>query len=252
VHANATLLIWAVLAVGVLHTLVPDHWAPLVALARRNGWSPFRTALAAAGAGLGHVTSTLLFGVVVWGIGAVAAARYAHLVDVGSALALIGFGAWFAVSGWREIHGGAHAHEHGHLGHGHVHRHPGGLEHAHWHDHHAADWHLGRGAAVLHEHRHAVSGRTALILILGSSPMIEGLPLFFAASTAGPTLIAVMAGVFAAATIATYVVVTTAAALGLQRVSFGAAERYGEVLSGVFVALVGLYSLISALNAGAR
>jgi hypothetical protein len=90
------------------------------------------------------------------------------------------------------------------------------------------------------------------MLILGSSPMIEGLPLFFAASTAGPALIAVMALVFALATIATYVVVTTIATLGLQRISFGPVERYGEVLSGVFVALVGLYALISAVNAGLR
>jgi ABC-type nickel/cobalt efflux system permease component RcnA len=250
-HDNATLLISAVLAVGVLHTLVPDHWAPLAALARRHGWSPMRTALAAAGAGLGHVSSTLLLGVAVWAIGVIAAARFAHLVDVSSGLALIGFGAWFAVSGWREVHGhGAHGRDH--FGHAHLHRHTGGLQHAHWHEHHPLDWHVGGGVAVLHEHSHSASGRSALMLILGSSPMIEGLPLFFAASTAGPVLIAVMALVFALATIATYVVVTTIATLGLQRISFGPVERYGEVLSGVFVALVGLYALISAVNAGLR
>jgi ABC-type nickel/cobalt efflux system permease component RcnA len=250
-HGNATLLIWAVLAVGVLHTLVPDHWVPIAALARRHGWSSLRTALAAAGAGLGHVSSTLLLGLAVWTIGAVAAARYAHLVDVFSALALIGFGTWFAVSGWRELHG-ARDHGHEHFGHAHVHRHSGGLEHTHWHEHQAEDWHVGGGAAALHEHSHAASGRTALILILGSSPMIEGLPLFFAASTAGAQLIVVMALVFALATIATYVVVTTTATLGLQRVSFGPVERYGEMLSGAFVALVGLYALLSALYAGLR
>ena len=242
-HGNATLLVWGVLAVGVLHTLVPDHWAPLAALARRHGWSPIRAALAAAGAGLGHVTSTLLLGFVVWAIGAVAATRYAHLVDVFSALALICFGAWFAVSGWREVHRGHERFEHGH-----VHRHADGLEHAHWHEHHTEDWHLGGGAVALHEHTHAASGRTALILILGSSPMIEGLPLFFAASTAGAALIASMAVVFALATIVTYVVVTMAATLGLQRISLGPLERYGEVLSGAFVAVVGLYALISALR----
>ena len=245
---NAAILVWTILAVGVLHTLVPDHWAPLVALARRNGWSPARTALAAAGAGLGHVSSTLLIGLMVWAIGAVAAARYAHLVDVASALALIGFGAWIAAAGWREIHGGAHGHEH--LGHAHLHRHADGLEHAHWHDHHDLDWHATAESAILHAHPHGASGRTALLLILGSSPMVEGLPLFFAASTTGPLLVALMAAIFAAATIATYVVVTTAAMAGLQRISLGSVERYGEVLSGGFVALVGLYALFAALHAG--
>jgi nickel/cobalt transporter (NicO) family protein len=76
--------------------------------------------------------------------------------------------------------------------------------------------------------------------------MIEGLPAFFAASTYGAALIGVMAGVFALATIATYVTVSSFAIAGLQRVSLGPLERYGEVLSGAFVALVGVYALITA------
>lgn len=77
--------------------------------------------------------------------------------------------------------------------------------------------------------------------------MVEGLPVFFAASTAGLLVIAAMAAVFAVATIATYVAVTTTAALGLQRISLGPLERYGEVPSGLIVALVGVYALISTL-----
>ena len=98
----------------------------------------------------------------------------------------------------------------------------------------------------MHEHDHTVAGRTALLLILGSSPMIEGLPAFFAASRYGPELIGVMAGVFAVSTIATYVAVSSVAIAGLQRITLGPLERYGEVLSGAFVALVGVYALITA------
>jgi hypothetical protein len=74
--------------------------------------------------------------------------------------------------------------------------------------------------------------------------MVEGLPAFFAAGKYGAPLIAIMAGVFATATIATYVVLCLASAASLQRVRLGPLERYGEVLSGGFIAAVGLIFLI--------
>ena len=84
------------------------------------------------------------------------------------------------------------------------------------------------------------SSRTALLLILGSSPMVEGIPAFFAAGKYGPGLIAIMAVVFAVSTILTYILLCVYSTVGLQRVKFGVLERYGEVLSGIFIALVGV------------
>ena len=243
---TAPLLVATVAAVGVLHTLVPDHWAPIVVIGRQQGWSIARTARAAAVAGFGHVTTTLALGAVLWAVGAALAVRYGHLVDVAAAVALIAFGIWIGWAGWRELHD-EHGHGHAHHGHAHVHRHAEGTQHVHWHEHHDDDLHaVDGGVAVLHEHDHAVAGRTALLLILGSSPMIEGIPAFFAASTYGAALLAIMAVVFAAATIVTYVAVSSVAVAGLQRVSLGPLERYGEVLSGAFVALVGVYALVTA------
>ena len=69
--------------------------------------------------------------------------------------------------------------------------------------------------------------------------MIEGIPAFFAAAKYGAGLIAVMALVFAVATIATYVALCVWSAAGLRRVSLGRFEAYGEVLSGLIVAAVG-------------
>ena len=197
-------LILAVLAVGVLHTIVPDHWAPIVVLARARGWSTLRVARAAALAGLGHVTTTLILGAIVWIGGAALAKHYAHYVSLGSAIALIALGLWIAYAGWKE---------------------------AREHDHHS--------------HQDAGTGRMAWLLLLGSSPMVEGIPAFLSASTKGPALLGVMALVFAASTIATYVAMCVAALHGLQKASLGPLERYGEVLSGLFVALVGVYALVT-------
>lgn len=273
------LLLGGVIAVGVLHTIVPDHWLPITILARQQGWSRGETAWAAARAGLGHVVSTLLLGLLVWLGGVALAERFGAAVDLASSAALVGFGSWIAWSAWREMHGAGshhhHHHEHGHhhhdhggaghrhgddawdsdalylplgggvavLAHNHIHRHGGGQPHLHWHDHPRATAHdIATLAAEppLHQHRHRTSARAALVLILGSSPMVEGIPAFFAAGKYGSVLICVMAAAFAVSTIATYVALCVGSVVGLRLLRFGKFERYGEVLSGVLIASVGI------------
>jgi hypothetical protein len=68
--------------------------------------------------------------------------------------------------------------------------------------------------------------------------MVEGIPAFFAASRYGIEVLSIMAVLFAASTIATYVVLSVAAASGLQRLRLGVLEEHGEIVSGLFVALV--------------
>ncbi len=96
-------------------------------------------------------------------------------------------------------------------------------------------------------HVHCVPARshgTALLLILGSSPMIEGIPAFFAAARFGAGLLVAMAACFAISTIATYVTLCVASHAALQGLSFGAFERYGEVISGAVIAVVGIVFLV--------
>ncbi|HKM61765.1 MAG TPA: hypothetical protein VJY39_04670 [Acidisphaera sp.] len=392
---SGLLLVAAVVAVGVLHTIVPDHWVPITLIARQRGWSRAETARAALQAGIGHVGTTLVLGLAVWVAGVAFATRFGHIVDTAASLALIGFGAWIALAGWRDLRRGGRGHSHGSHGHSHgapashqhhqhdrasrdgvhgpelqridtghgvielsifedgvpprfrvtgpasdwvraetrredgtrqdftfakrgsywesleeipephgfqvtltlgngdhdhdyatrfaehahahahahgVHDHDHGPDddplyapmrsgtavlvrhvhlhqhgsslHAHWHDHDADTKHdVTADLEVMppqHTHIHKTTARTALLLILGSSPMVEGIPVFFAAARFGIGLIVIMAIVFAASTIATYVLLCVISTAGLQPVRLGAVERYGEVLSGAFIALVGV------------
>lgn len=219
------LLILAVVAVGVFHTIVPDHWVPISVLARTQRWSSAQTARAAALAGVGHTVSTLIIGACVWGAGVVFAQRFGHVVSLVSSAALVVFGLWIAIGAWRELHEGDHHHHHE------------GEHHHHHHDHadeeHLAEVFDAQGAA------RKTRARTSLLLILGSSPMIEGIPAFLAASRYGVTLLATMSVLFALSTIATYVVLCVQGARALRRLSFGPLERYGEVISGAVIAIVG-------------
>jgi hypothetical protein len=290
IQGTGLLLVGAVAAVGVLHTIVPDHWLPIALIARERGWSRVETARAALQAGIGHVLSTLVIGLAVWAAGVAVAQRFGQFVDAASGIALIGFGGWVAFSAWRELHptgghglGHSHAHDpidgHGHRQHPHphdapfvhehqpapaedrlyaplrgdaelltrhvhIHRHGSAAAHTHWHDHFPATAHpvLAGFAAEpqLHLHRHKTTARTALLLILGSSPMVEGIPAFFAAAKYGIGLIILMVAVFALSTISTYVLLCVQATAGLHRLRLGSFERYGEVLSGAVIVLVGL------------
>jgi hypothetical protein len=201
---QAWALVGAAAAVGILHTMVPDHWAPISLLARQFGWSGARTARVAALAGVGHIVSTLLIAILVWLAGTLLAVRFGHLVSLASSIALIGFGLWIAFGSWREMHGALHA----------------------------------------DTRNQETPKRTVLLLILGSSPMVEGIPAFFAASRFGAALLAAMAIVFAACTIATYVALSLASARGLQHLRLGRFEEYGEAISGSLIALLGAAFLL--------
>lgn len=292
IHTPQLLLIGAVAAVGVLHTIVPDHWMPITLIARQHGWSRREIALAALQAGLGHVVSTLLIAIAVWLAGVAFAARFGKLVDSATSLALIGLGGWIAIGAIRElrsaggepidhrhayplakaddrpsVHQAEYADESSHAdspgrdrlymplkggvvvaaSHAHLHRHGYGAEHAHWHDHDSSTLHVlvhELGLVPLHEHRHRTPARTAMLLVLGSSPMVEGIPAFFAAAKFGASLILVMATVFGLCTIATYVLLCVYSAAGIRRIRLGAVERYGEVLSGALIAMIGLIFLL--------
>jgi ABC-type nickel/cobalt efflux system permease component RcnA len=205
--------------------MVPDHWAPIALIARQQGWTRLQTVRAAMIAGTGHVLSTLAIAAVVWIAGVAFAQRFGGWVNTLASLGLVLFGGWIAISALRDMRPGGHDH-----GPGHSHNHGHDHEHGHSYDHGG------------HEHggKPAAGKRTALLLILGSSPMVEGIPAFFAASRYGPPLVIVMSLVFAASTIATYVILCVASVAGLERVSLGPIERYGEVLSGAFIAIIGV------------
>jgi ABC-type nickel/cobalt efflux system permease component RcnA len=265
-------LILTVFVVGVLHTLVPDHWAPITLIARQRGWTIRQTARAAAGAGLGHVVSTLIIAAIVWVAGVAFAQRFGNLVDILTSLALTAFGGWVAIGALREVREEQNAHAHPHHGDGeHEPHEPGSLQHEHHHHSHESvaqrHTHLHKHGDVIHSHFHAhtddahdivddpaldppahvhehsTSSRTAMLLILGSSPMVEGIPAFFAASRYGIGVIATMSIVFAISTIATYVVLCVTSVRGMQRLSFGPIEEYGEVISGSIIALLGIVFL---------
>jgi hypothetical protein len=78
------------LLLSAIHALIPNHWIPLVAIGRAEGWSRSETLAFTGITGLAHVTSTILIGVVVGLLGHELSTRYAAVASVVAPAVLIG------------------------------------------------------------------------------------------------------------------------------------------------------------------
>ena len=229
-------LVAAAVGIGSVHTCAPDHWVPFAALARAEHWSARRTATITAWCGLGHVSASVLLGLLALLFGREVLQAFGQRLESVSGLLLIGFGVAYGAWGLRgvmvsRLHDHAHdyAHEHGHA-HEHAHARD---DHAHEHDH-------------LHGHGHAHPSPSArmtpwtLFLLFSADPCVAVIPLMFASAPLGWRWTLAVVAAYEIATIGTMVmlVLPARAAAGIARGAW--ADRYGDALAGGVVAAVGV------------
>jgi ABC-type nickel/cobalt efflux system permease component RcnA len=273
-ESSLSVLVVTALGLAVFHTAVgPDHYLPFIVLGRSEGWSLRKTMLWTALCGLGHVLSSIVIGgigiAVGWSVVGMTGVEGSR-GEIAS-YALMGFGALYMVWGiWRARSGHVHrhvhedgsVHVHGH-GHGHEHEHePGGGdedEHVHVHGHghghgHEHDHEDGESVHVHedgHDHDHAhkhshghdehsgAHRRTlwALFVVFVLGPCEPLIPLLMVpAADHSVWGIAVVAGAFGIATIATMLAIVLAGWAGLRLIPLGPLERYVHALSGFAIA----------------
>jgi uncharacterized protein YjeT (DUF2065 family) len=80
------------IVLAMVHALIPNHWLPLVAVARAEKWKPKEVNLITLLAALAHVTGTVALGIVLGVIGKELVRDYGNTVYVASSLLLIVFG----------------------------------------------------------------------------------------------------------------------------------------------------------------
>ncbi|HET8946424.1 MAG TPA: hypothetical protein VFQ07_05535 [Candidatus Polarisedimenticolia bacterium] len=225
--STPVLLVLSACATAVIHALIPDHWLPFAILARTERWSERRLVALVGLTGVLHVAVSLALGVALAfagsAAGRVAAERTGASLEAfaGGLLALFGiaYGLWAHRREARAHAPGPHAHGGGA---------PGSL-HAHGHL-------LSRLSG-----RNASAG--ALVAIIGVSPCVLLQPILFASAAEGWGTAAAAAGGFALGTIATMLVVAILARRGLERLELGFFTRFGDLLSGLIIAAIGLILL---------
>jgi len=211
----AGVLTLAAIGVGSLHTIAPDHWVPFAALARAQGWSRARTVRITALCGFGHVTVSVVLGVLALFFGLEVLRFVGERMEAVAGVLLIAFGAVYALYGLRH----ASAHLHGHF-------------HGHSHGHHHAHY----------DHDHETHRMTpwALFLLFSADPCVAVMPILFAAAPLGISRTAVVVTAYELATIATMVLLVVPAAAAARQVRGRWMTRYSDACAGGVIATVGI------------
>lgn len=187
--------------VAVVHALAPDHWVPFVAIGRAQNWSVRRLIFVTILAGIGHVGSSVVLGLIGLAIGFLLKEVQAFESARGeiAGLILIGFGLAYAIWGLKQA-------RHGHA-------------------------HMGKSQVVT---------IWTLIAIFVLGPCEPLIPLMLLAAQHGWAAIWGVSALFSIATIAMMLGQALLAYLGVRLLATERLERWTHALAGALIALTGL------------
>ena len=198
----------AAISIGALHSLAPDHWVPIAAIARARSWSRGKALRVAFLCGFGHVTVSVALGLLALLFGARLFQSIGERMVSVAGLLMIGFGLAYAIWGLR--------HTFAHRLHGHHHHH--------------------------YDHVHDPSNVSvwSLFLIYCADPCVAVIPILFAAAplTTVETIFIVVA--YEVATVGAMVALVAVAQSGAQLFKAKWIERFGDPIAGGLIVATGI------------
>jgi ABC-type nickel/cobalt efflux system permease component RcnA len=233
IQGDIYFLAFSALSIGFLHTLLgPDHYLPLVALAKANHWKLRKTLLITSICGIGHLVGSIIIGTIGLGAGI-------FIKDIEGIEAYRGdIAAWFMLSfGFLYMIWGikkAYTKQ----------------KHSHWHIHSEGVGHLHEHAHNENEHKHLHKtidkkkkqlGAWALFIffILGPcEPLIPILmyPAFFQGLWAALIIILIFSG----ATLITMNSLVFFIYKGIRLKSTAPFERFAHMIAGIVIVFSGI------------
>jgi sulfite exporter TauE/SafE len=223
-------LILTAASIGFIHTILgPDHYIPFIVMSKAGKWSRSKTIWITTIAGVGHVLSSVVLGIIGIALG-IALSSLELIESFRGDLAgwlLITFGLLYFAWGIRHIYKSRQ--------HSHAHFHEDGTFHTHSHNH-------------LEEHAHVHESKKVnsitpwiifTIFIFGPCEPLIPLLIFPAISHNVLTLVLVSL-TFAVATIGTMLSVVTGSLYGLKMISLKGAEKYSHAVAGGLILLCGV------------
>jgi len=90
--------------ISVLHALIPNHWLPVLAIGKKEGWSLRETTRIMFISGLSHVVSTIIIGLMLGLIGDKLADYIDHFTHVIAPIVIILLGLYFIWQHYRHHH----------------------------------------------------------------------------------------------------------------------------------------------------
>ena len=96
------------LLLSIIHSSIPNHWLPLVAISKSENWSRRETMTATAIAGFSHTASTILIGMLVGLLGFKLSENYEPVVRIIAPVILIALGSIYIFMGMKHSHSHFH------------------------------------------------------------------------------------------------------------------------------------------------
>ncbi len=204
-------LLLSAASVAFFHSIAPDHWVPFVALAKGSRWSMRKLAGVTLLAGIGHVTSSLLLGMIgLWAGLAIHKVRGTEALRGEIAMwMLIGFGVAYAL--W-------------------------GIKHAQHHHPHVSVKEVAKA--------YAARRVWMLFAILVFGPCEPLIPLMFLASQRGMAVVWGTSLLFSVVTIAMVVGQSCLSYAGVRLLNAPWMERYAHAMAGGVIVLTAVVVLM--------
>ncbi len=100
------------LVLSIIHTSIPNHWVPLIAVGRAEKWARKEILFATLITGFSHTLSTVIIGIIVGFIGYKLSSNYVLISDVIAPAILILIGLLYLINGIRNNKHHHHTHSH--------------------------------------------------------------------------------------------------------------------------------------------
>jgi nickel/cobalt exporter len=196
-------LLTGALVLSLLHAAIPNHWAPVLAVAQAESWPLRRAVGVTLVAGLAHVLSTVGIGLALGLLGWRLTARFEQLAGWAAPLLLILIGLLYAFSGT-----------------GHAHPDP-------------------RPISQRGPRRRIVVGLATTMFL---APCLEIQTFFLAAGTHGPVALALLMSLYLMASVSAMCALVAVAHRSLGRLNLDGLAHHERQLTGAVLILVGIAS----------
>lgn len=192
------------LLISLLHALIPNHWLPVLAIGKKEGWSLGETTRITLIAGLSHVVSTVIIGILLGLIGDELAEHLDHFTHIIAPSILILLGLYFIRQHYR--------HEHFHV----------------------------QGEKLQKKTKGSII--TALVVVMFLSPCMEIEAYFLLAGTHGWYMMLLIAIMYSVITIAGMLIWVRIVYLGLLKLDWHRWEHNAGIITGLTLIATGIIS----------
>lgn len=192
------------LLISLLHAVIPNHWLPVLAIGRKEGWTLAETIRVTFIAGVAHVFSTVIIGVLLGMIGSELAVHIEHFTHIIAPSVLILMGLYFVRQ---------------HYIHHHFHLQPESIKKK------------SKRATII-----------ALVMAMFLSPCMEIEAYFLLAGTKGWYILAAIAAMYSIITITGMIIWIRIVYKGLLKLNWHKWEHNAGIITGIVLIITGIIS----------